>query len=105
MRKDTRPGMTVKMVLLGVALVAIILNLSGCGSQVVVLPKNQNEVPRITPADLKAQIDRGEDILIVDARSASEFESRHIADAKSVPLAEVASRLDEFRRDQVIVFY
>ena len=57
------------------------------------------------PEELKDRLDNGEAILVVDSRSTSTFESRHIAGAISVPDFEVESRLDEFPRDQEIVFY
>jgi rhodanese-related sulfurtransferase len=62
-------------------------------------------VPRIWPEDLKDRLDNGEAILVVDARSIADFEGQHIVGAISVPLNEVESRLDEFPRDQEIVFY
>jgi rhodanese-related sulfurtransferase len=62
-------------------------------------------VPRISPEELKERLDSGEDILIVDVRSAGAYESRHIAGAISVPSHEVESRLDEFPRDQDLVLY
>ena len=68
-------------------------------------PKLQSDVPRISPEELKDRLDKGEAILVVDARSTSTFEFRHIAGAISVPDYEVESRLDEFPRDQEIVFY
>ena len=68
-------------------------------------PKIQSDVPRITPEELKDRLDNGEAILVVDSRSSSAFEMEHIAGAISVPSSEVESRLDEFPRDQEIVFY
>lgn len=68
-------------------------------------PKSNSEVPRISPEDLKERLDNGEEILIVDSRANSVFETRHIAGAISVPHFEVEERLDEFPRDQDIVFY
>jgi len=65
----------------------------------------RSEVPRISPEELKARLDNGEAILIVDARSPITFEMEHIAGAISVPDYEVESRLAEFPRDQEIVFY
>ncbi len=47
----------------------------------------------------------GEDILVVDARSAGQYAAQHIPGSISVPLNEVEARLDEFPRDQEIVFY
>lgn len=105
MRQTLLTRVQVRAALAAFALVAIVLNLSGCGPNVVVLPKNQDEVPRISPADLKAHLDSGEEILIVDSRSSGEFNSRHIAGAISVPLEEVPARLDEFPKDREIVFY
>ena len=68
-------------------------------------PKDRSEVPRISPEELTDRIDNGEAILIVDTRGDYSFETRHIAGAISVPEGEVESRLDEFPRDQEIVFY
>lgn len=68
-------------------------------------PATSSEVPRISARDLKSRLDNGEAILVVDARAATAFESRHIAGAISVPLSVVDSHLDEFPRDQEIVFY
>jgi rhodanese-related sulfurtransferase len=68
-------------------------------------PKLRSEVPRISPEELKDRLDNGEAILVVDVRPISEFELRHIAGAISVPNYEVVSRLDEFPRDQELVFY
>ena len=65
----------------------------------------RSEVPRISREDLKDRLDNGEAILVVDARTSYEFETGHIAGAISVPSLEVESRLDEFPRDQDIVFY
>jgi rhodanese-related sulfurtransferase len=62
-------------------------------------------VPRLSARDLKGRLDNGEAFLVVDARATAAFESRHITGAISVPLSEVESRLDEFPRDQEIVFY
>jgi hypothetical protein len=68
-------------------------------------PTSNSEVPRISARDLKSRLDNGEAILVVDARATAAFESRHIAGAISVPLSVVEAHLDEFPRDQEIVFY
>ena len=68
-------------------------------------PRFSSDVPRISAEELKERLDNGEAILIVDSRSNFSFESRHIAGAISVPQSEVEERLDEFPRDQDIVFY
>jgi hypothetical protein len=94
-----RTGLCLVILLVGV------LVLSGCGPDASDSPQTKDEIPRISPETLKSRIEGGESILVVDARSAGEFASRHIPGSISVPLGEVASRLDEFPRDQEIVFY
>ena len=68
-------------------------------------PTTSSEVPRLSARELKGRFDSGEAILVVDARTTAEFEGRHIPGAISVPLSVVESHLDEFPREQEIVFY
>ena len=81
------------------------LVLAACGGNVEGMPQSQDDVPRISAQELKNRLDRGDEILVVDARSAGEYAERHVEGAISVPLGELESRLDEFPRDQEIVFY
>lgn len=64
-------------------------------------------MPEIEPTELKTRIDEGTVPLLVDVREAFE---RDIADLPDVgqlhiPLASVATRLDDLDRDQEIVVY
>lgn len=68
-------------------------------------PQTREDVTRIAPAELKSRLDSGDEVLVVDARSAGEFQQRHIPGAISVPYNEVEARLNELPRDQDIVFY
>ncbi len=61
-------------------------------------------VPRITPAEAKAKLDRQE-IFVVDSRSAQEFADSHIAGAVSIPLPETEQRLTQLPKDKEIVTY
>jgi hypothetical protein len=103
-----------------IGVVLAVLFLAGCGARISTPepptstqiltatqepPKSISEVPRISAEEIKERLDNREDILIVDSRANSLFETRHIAGAISVPESEVESRLDEFPRDQDIVFY
>lgn len=58
----------------------------------------------VIPKDLLRRIRRG-DVIVVDVRPAAEFESGHIAGARSIPIAELAKRLKELDRSKQIVAY
>jgi hypothetical protein len=86
-------------------LLALLVVLAGCGTSTPQTPQNEAEVPRISPAQLKERLDGGEDVLVVDARSADQYAAHHIPGSISVPLPQVEARLGEFPRDKEVVFY
>jgi len=86
---------------LGLVLLALLLALAACQAQ----PRTEEQVPRMAPVVLQQRLDAGDDVLVVDARSASSYAERHIPGAISVPVDEVEARLDELPRDKTIVFY
>lgn len=49
----------------------------------------------ITASDLKARLDAGDDIQLIDVRQPDEFAFARIAAAKLIPLGEVISRINE----------
>ncbi len=53
------------------------------------------KTPMLTPPDLKAMLDRDEDLLVLDVRNRDEFTGNlgHIAGAVNVPVGEVAGRM------------
>ncbi len=53
--------------------------------------------PSLTVPELKQRLDRGEDLLVLDVRSAADFvgEQGHITGATNLPLEELAERLDD----------
>lgn len=55
------------------------------------------EKPMLAVDSLKQQLDAGEDVLMLDVRSAAEFvgEQGHIAAARNIPLDELSARLAE----------
>jgi len=63
------------------------------------------EPPIITPAELKAQLDRGEPVVIVDGRSPADFAQGHLNGALSIPAGEISERYQELPKDRLIVFY
>jgi hypothetical protein len=63
------------------------------------------EPPVITPAELKAQLDRGEPVVIVDGRSPTDFAQGHLQGALSIPVGEISDRYQELPKDRLIVVY
>jgi rhodanese-related sulfurtransferase len=59
----------------------------------------------ITVDALKAAVDRGADVVIVDVRTRQEFDELHIAGARSIPLRSLPDRTTEIPRDRLVVFY
>ena len=54
---------------------------------------------------VKAQIDAGQPPMLVDVRSAEEYNAGHIPKAKSIPLEALPRRLAEIPRDTPVVLY
>ena len=59
----------------------------------------------ITPADVKARLDRGEDFVLVDVREQHEWDICNIPGAKLIPLSEFEDRMDELDTDADIVLH
>lgn len=49
----------------------------------------------ITAKELKARLDAGDDIQIIDVREPDEYQFANIEGAKLIPLGQVVSRMDE----------
>ncbi len=64
-------------------------------------------VPRITAAELKGRIDRGEDTLVLDTRSDGAYSASpvRIPGSVRVGVAELPGRAREFDRDRLVVAY
>ena len=58
----------------------------------------------ITATELKARIDAGDDILLVDVRQPDEYAFARIGGAKLIPLGEIMGRMNELdpARDTVV---
>lgn len=60
----------------------------------------------VFPLELKALLDEGSDIEIIDVRNLAELEKQgRIDDAKNIPLEEMRQRLSEVSRDKQIYLY
>lgn len=63
-----------------------------------------SEVRRMTTAELKELVDKGQ-AFVVDVRSEASYKAGHITGAVLIPYRDVGKRLKEFPRDRTIVTY
>lgn len=66
-------------------------------------PQRQN-FPTMTPTELRAGMARG-DVVLLDVRPAEEFQAGHLPGARSLPLDELPTRLDELPAEALLVTY
>lgn len=61
----------------------------------------------IDAAGLKADLDRGDDLVLLDCREQNEWDTVHIRGAQLVPMSEIASQLEKLEplRERRIVVY
>jgi sulfur-carrier protein adenylyltransferase/sulfurtransferase len=59
----------------------------------------------LTVRELKARLDRGDRIVLLDVREPREFQAGHLPGAMPIPLGELAKRLGELDRESEIVAY
>jgi len=59
----------------------------------------------ITPEALKAKLDRGEPVVLVDVREPMEWEINRLPGAKLIPLATLPQRVNELSTADEIVLY
>ncbi|WP_211745360.1 rhodanese-like domain-containing protein [Paenibacillus sp. Marseille-Q4541] len=63
-----------------------------------------NQVPEITPAELKARLQSGEVIQLIDVREDEEVAAGMIPGAKHIPLGQIPNRLDEIEKTEETIF-
>jgi len=59
----------------------------------------------ITVDELKALVDGGATVAIIDVRTRSEFDELHISNARSIPLRSLPERSREISKAQPVVLY
>ncbi len=62
------------------------------------------QIEEISPIDLKARLDKSDDLIVVDMRQAWEYQSGHIPGAIHMFLQEIPMRFNELSKDSTIVF-
>jgi rhodanese-related sulfurtransferase len=66
--------------------------------------QERSPLQSINAAELVERIETG-DVLVLDVRPEVEYQSGHIAEARSIPIDELETRLGELSRDQEIIAY
>ena len=66
--------------------------------------QDRSPLQSITTAELLQHIEAG-NVVILDVRPEVEYQSAHIPEARSIPINELETRLDELPRDQEIIAY
>ena len=102
--------MSGKIVSMGVALLLGILLVTSCSpgeNTVTELPPSLYlpDVPRISAGEVKAKLDAGANIIIIDSRSMASYQKSHIAGAISIPLTDMSApynALDSY--DEIITY-
>ena len=66
---------------------------------------NPQQMAEITATELKARLDRGDDIQIIDVRDPHEYEVARIPDSRLIPLNEVLNRMGEIDQSRETVVH
>jgi len=75
-----------------------------CGIRGEEAPAPAAQVPEITPRELKARLDRGDDLFVLDVREAHEFQICNLQ-GHLIPLGEVPRRVQELDSSREIVVH
>ena len=62
-------------------------------------------VPEVTVEELKAKLDRGEDVHVLDVREPNEYQICRIAGSTLIPLGELPNRTAELDRDRELIVH
>jgi sulfur-carrier protein adenylyltransferase/sulfurtransferase len=73
-----------------------------CGVRGEEAPAPQSTVPEITPRELKARLDRGDDLFILDVREPHEYQICNLR-GHLIPLGDLAKRVSELDSSREIV--
>ena len=61
-------------------------------------------ISELTPYELKARLDNGDELVVVDMRQAWEYEAGHIPGAKHMFIQEIPTRYNELPQNTTVVF-
>jgi len=63
------------------------------------------EIPRISVRAVKARLDEGVNVIIIDSRHQHSYDEAHIPGAISIPLDDMVEPYDEFENYDEIITY
>ncbi len=66
---------------------------------------NPSDIPRISAEAVKAKLDAGVNLVIIDARSEAEYEQTRIAGAIFIPPGQITQRYEELNAYDEVVTY
>jgi 3-mercaptopyruvate sulfurtransferase SseA len=69
------------------------------------VPLTREEVPRISPDQLRDLLASGRRVVVVDTRSYSDYQAGHIRGSISLPASEIESRYGELSKATQLVLY
>ena len=88
---------------------------SGCGlpyyigaeikSRSQLVPRNAQLRELITESELLAKLASGENVQVIDARVAKQYQEGHVAGAKNIPQEQIRSELDSLDQEALTVTY
>jgi adenylyltransferase/sulfurtransferase len=73
-----------------------------CGIRGEEAPASQTSIPEITPRELKARLDRGDDLYILDVREPHEYQICNLG-GHLIPLGDLSKRVNELDSSREIV--
>src|SRR5579862_86361 len=76
-----------------------------CGIRGEETPVNTTGIPEMTPTELKARLDRGDDLFILDVREPHEVQICNLKNGHLIPLGELTRRVNELDSSREIVAY
>lgn len=101
-----------RLMVIVLSILALLLAATGCSgrgpiqsAQAGPEPNFSTDSPYVSTDELKRELDRGANMIILDARPKQDYELDHITGAISMPFFEVEQRYKELPRDTWIVSY
>ncbi|MEK4875706.1 rhodanese-like domain-containing protein [Bacillus sp. FSL W8-0102] len=62
------------------------------------------EIPIITPEELKEKLEKGEKLNLIDVREEEEVQEGMIPEAKHIPMGEIPNSLDQLDKQKEYIF-